>query len=91
MADIEFTLDELLEELMPSDAPLEGFRSSEEWSVALGVGVDKARKILRNAQSSGRLAVKTATYISLDGRTMRKPVYAILPKQPSIPGITSKT
>jgi hypothetical protein len=69
-------LDELLRELGDVE-PGDEYRTAREWAAALGVGEDKAQRILQQAMAVGRLRRTRVMRVSIDGSRRQVPVYAI--------------
>jgi LPS sulfotransferase NodH len=69
-------LDALLRELGNVE-PGDEYRTAREWATLLGVGIDRAKRVLRQAQAAGRLRVTRVYRPAIDGTRRNVPVYAI--------------
>jgi len=69
-------LDELLRELGDIE-PGDEYRTSREWAELLGVGEDRAKRVLHKARQAGRLRVTRVSRMAIDGTRRSVPVYAI--------------
>lgn len=69
-------LDELLRELGDVE-PGDEYRTSREWAALFQVGEAKAKAILWQAKSAGRLRIARVTRPAIDGTRRQVPVYAI--------------
>jgi hypothetical protein len=69
-------LDELLRELGDVE-PGDEYRTAREWAELLGVGADRAKRVLHKAQQVGRLRVTKVYRTAIDGTRRNVPVYAI--------------
>lgn len=69
-------LDELLRELGDVE-PGDEYRTSREWAGLLGVGEDKAQRLLQQARDIGRLRVTRVYRTAIDGTRRSVSVYAI--------------
>ena len=69
-------LDELLRELGDVE-PGDEYRTAREWADLLGVGQDRAKRVLRQAQRAGRLRTTRVYRTAIDGTQRNVPVYAI--------------
>jgi hypothetical protein len=69
-------LDDLLREL-GDVAPGDEYRTAREWAELLGVGQDRAKRLLHQAHAVGRLRVTRVYRVAIDGTRRNVPVYAI--------------
>ena len=69
-------LDELLRELGDVE-PGDEYRTAREWADLLGVGQDRAKRLLHQAHAAGRLRVTRVYRVAIDGTRRNVPVYAI--------------
>lgn len=75
------TIDEWLAEceMLERENADEG-ETIEEYARRVGIGVEKARKHMREAQREGRLQVGRRPAVSLTGANYKQVVYSIKPK-----------
>lgn len=77
----EFTLDELLAELVGPDVPLDGYYTIGEWATRLGINRHKADQLLHRAHQLGKLRTTRQTRPAMDGSKRPVPVYSFVLKE----------